>query len=76
MLNCAKLGKWFALIIYLYYLFLVSNEVPDEPVVSPVSGSIFEKRLIVKFIKENNSDPVNGNELTVEQLVNIKSKSN
>ncbi|XP_050432768.1 pre-mRNA-processing factor 19 [Adelges cooleyi] len=50
----------------------ISNEVPEHPVVSPVSGSVFERRLIEKYIKENNTDPVNGEELTVEQLVDIK----
>nr|CAG4636083.1 EOG090X0489 [Eubosmina coregoni]SVE69727.1 EOG090X0489 [Eubosmina coregoni] len=50
----------------------LSNEVPEHPVVSPVSGSIFERRLIEKYIADNGVDPVNGKELTVDQLVEIK----
>lgn len=51
----------------------VSNEVPEHPVVSPVSGSVFERRLIEKYIADNGVDPVNGKELTVDQLIEIKS---
>ncbi|EZA46855.1 Pre-mRNA-processing factor, partial [Ooceraea biroi] len=49
-----------------------SNEVPEHPVISPVSGSIFEKRLIEKYVTENGVDPINGKELTVEQLIDVK----
>ena len=55
------------------YVFSVSNEVPEHPVVSPVSGSIFEKRLIEKYVTENGVDPITGKELTIEQLIDIKS---
>jgi pre-mRNA-processing factor 19 len=51
----------------------VSNEVPEHPVVSPVSGCIYEQRLIEKYVAENGTDPMNGEKLTVEELVNIKS---
>ncbi|XP_053987432.1 pre-mRNA-processing factor 19 [Hylaeus volcanicus] len=50
----------------------ISNEVPEHPVVSPVSGSIFERRLIEKFVTENGVDPITGKELTIEQLIDIK----
>jgi len=41
-------------------------------VISPVSGSIFERRLIEKYVSENGVDPINGKELTIEQLIDIK----
>lgn len=41
--------------------------------VSPVSGSIFEKRLIEKYVTENGVDPITGKELTIDQLIDIKS---
>ncbi|KAI5697678.1 hypothetical protein M8J75_014000 [Diaphorina citri] len=50
----------------------LSNEVPEHPVVSPISGSVFEKRLIEKYIKENGTDPINAERLTLEQLIDIK----
>lgn len=47
---------------------------PDEPVVSPVSGSIFEKRLIERYVAENGVDPINGKELKAEQLIEMSRK--
>ena len=54
-------------------VYVVSNEVPEHPVVSPVSGSVFERRLIEKYIADNGVDPTNGKEITVDQLIEIKS---
>ena len=39
---------------------------------SPVSNNVFERRLIVKYIHENGTDPINGESLTEEQLLEIK----
>ncbi|XP_065208797.1 pre-mRNA-processing factor 19 [Planococcus citri] len=50
----------------------ISNELPEHPVISPVSGCIFERRLIEKYLQENGTDPINGKELTSEQLIDIK----
>lgn len=50
----------------------ITNEVPEFPVVSQVSGAVFEKRIIEKYIAENGCDPVNGKELKVENLIEIK----
>lgn len=52
--------------------FVVSNEIPEQPVVSPVSGAIFEKRLIEKYINENGCDPINNESLDISQLIEIK----
>lgn len=53
-------------------IFLVTNEVPEQPVISPSSGAIFERRIIEKYILENGCDPINGKEITVEELIEIK----
>ncbi|KOB76379.1 Wd-repeat protein, partial [Operophtera brumata] len=50
----------------------ISNEVPEAPVVSPSSGAVFEKRVIEKYIIENGVDPINGKELRIEELIDIK----
>lgn len=54
-------------------VFLVSNEVPEHPVISPVSGAIFEKRLIEKYLADNGIDPISRKELTIDQLIEVKS---
>lgn len=54
-------------------VYLVSNEVPEHPVVSPVSGCIYERRLIEKYIAENGTDPMNGENLNASALVDVKS---
>ncbi|EDV22055.1 uncharacterized protein TRIADDRAFT_64168 [Trichoplax adhaerens] len=51
----------------------ICNEVPEEPVLSLKSNCIFEKRLIVKYIKENGKDPVSGDDIEEADLVNINS---
>lgn len=51
----------------------VSGEAPQEPVVSKLSGSVFEKRLVEKYIEENGKDPVSGDDLTLDDLLPIKS---
>lgn len=50
----------------------ISHEVPDHPVLSPVSGHIFERRLVEKFIAENGNDPMTGEPLTTDQLIEVK----
>lgn len=50
----------------------VSGEAPDEPVVSKKTGTVFEKRLIEKYIEDNGKDPITGDELDLEDLLPIK----
>ncbi len=52
--------------------FLVSGNTPDEPVVSKLSGHVFEKRLIEKWLEEKNTCPVTNQTLTKEDLIEIK----
>ncbi|KAG0329672.1 Pre-mRNA-processing factor 19 [Dissophora globulifera] len=51
---------------------LVSGEAPENPVVSKKSGQVYERRLIVKYIEDNGKDPVSGEELSVDDLLDIK----
>ena len=49
---------------------------PEQAVVSPVSGYVFEKRLIVKYLNENgNVDPMNQQPLGADQLIDVKVSS-
>lgn len=54
--------------------FEVSNEVPEHPCVSPSSNCVFERRLIEKYIAENGTDPISGEQISEEQLIDIKGK--
>ena len=42
--------------------------------VSPVSGCVYERRLIEKYISENGTDPMNGEKLAMEMMIDVKSK--
>ncbi|KAH6680411.1 WD40-repeat-containing domain protein [Halenospora varia] len=51
----------------------ISGEAPQHPVASSKSGNVFEKRLIEAYISENHKDPVNGEELEITDLIDLKS---
>ena len=53
-------------------LLAVSGEPPTTPVVSKKSGLVYEARLIRKYIQENAKDPISGEELSEEDLVEVK----
>jgi pre-mRNA-processing factor 19 len=50
----------------------ISGEPPLEPVVSSKSGKVYERRLIVKYINENGTDPITGEKLEESDLIAIK----
>jgi hypothetical protein len=50
----------------------ISGEPPLEPVVSAKSGKVYERRLIVKYINENGTDPITGEKLEESDLIAIK----
>lgn len=54
------------------YDFQVSNEIAENAVISPVSGYIYEKRLLLKYVKENGTDPMTNEALNPEQLIEVK----
>ncbi|KAK4651003.1 hypothetical protein QC762_700710 [Podospora pseudocomata] len=53
-------------------LCALSGEVPEEPVVSRKTGTVFEKRLILKYIQENGKEPGTEEELDPEDLLDVK----
>lgn len=51
----------------------ISNETPEHPCISPVSGAVFERRLLEKALADNGGvDPVNGESLALDQLIDVK----
>jgi len=50
----------------------ISGEVPTDPVVASPSGNVYERRLIEKYIAENNTDPITGGKLELSDLITVK----
>ncbi|KAF7367280.1 hypothetical protein MSAN_00790000 [Mycena sanguinolenta] len=50
----------------------ISGEPPQEPVVAAKSGNVYERRLILKYITENGTDPITGDKLEESDLIAIK----
>ncbi|KIJ68708.1 hypothetical protein HYDPIDRAFT_81838 [Hydnomerulius pinastri MD-312] len=49
----------------------ISGETPQDPVFSK-SGHLYERRLILKYISENGTDPLTGEKLEESDLVTVK----
>ncbi|KAJ3057054.1 hypothetical protein HK097_001023 [Rhizophlyctis rosea] len=52
--------------------YTVSGQAPQHPVVSKKSGHLFERSLILKYIAENGRDPITGDSLTADDLVELR----
>lgn len=50
----------------------ISGEPPQDPVVSSKSGHIYERRLILKYINDNGTDPLTGEKLEESDLLTVK----
>ncbi|CAO3597311.1 unnamed protein product [Absidia cylindrospora] len=50
----------------------ISGEAPEHPVVSIKSGQLFERRFIEKYITDHGKDPINGEEMTADDLIEVK----
>lgn len=50
------------------FVCAISGDLAEEPVVSPASGEIFEKRLIVKYIDSEGIDPVSKQPLKASEV--------
>lgn len=67
--------KFYSLLIFFFIcLNIVSGELAIEPVVSKVSGHIYESRLIKKVIIETSKDPITGQSLSEDDLIPIVGK--
>lgn len=53
-------------------LAAVSGEVPQEPVVSRKSGHLYEKRLILKHLEADGRDPVTGEDMSPDDLLELQ----
>ncbi|XP_039268045.1 pre-mRNA-processing factor 19-like [Styela clava] len=53
----------------------ISGEVPDHPCISQVSGCVFERRLLEKYVQEHGVDPTCNEPISPEQIIDIKTHS-
>ncbi|CAN0172769.1 unnamed protein product [Pylaiella littoralis] len=52
----------------------ISGQTPETPVVSKKSGHVYEKRLIVKYIDAEGKCPATGEELSADDLLELRSE--
>lgn len=49
----------------------ISGEPPQDPVITK-SGQVYERRLILKYITDNGTDPITGEKLEESDLITVK----
>ncbi|KAI6133309.1 nuclear matrix protein NMP200 [Pisolithus croceorrhizus] len=54
------------------YFCGISGEPPQDPVISAKSGHVYERRLILKYITDNGTEPLTGDKLEESDLLTIK----
>ncbi len=58
----------------LYYCS-ITGELAEVPVISKKSGHVFEKRVIEKYIEANQTDPINNQPLTKNDIIALQGNS-
>ncbi|KAI5968947.1 hypothetical protein KGF57_000062 [Candida theae] len=54
----------------------ISGEEITDPIVSPKSGAVFERRYIENYINTNGTDPINNEPLKIDELIPLKLETN
>ncbi|KIK26558.1 hypothetical protein PISMIDRAFT_94703 [Pisolithus microcarpus 441] len=57
------------------YFCGISGEPPQDPVISAKSGHVYERRLILKYITDNGTEPLTGDKLEESDLLTIKAST-
>lgn len=50
----------------------ISGEEVKDPIVSPKSGAVFERKYIEHFVSTNGTDPINNETLTIDELIPLR----
>eukprot|EP01137_Pigoraptor_chileana_P016885 Opistho-2@6141 len=54
------------------YVCAVTGVVPEDAVVSRVSGHIYERRVLEKYLADNGTDPVTGQSMGGDDIIAVK----
>ncbi|KAI5961302.1 hypothetical protein CANMA_003822 [Candida margitis] len=54
----------------------ISGEEVKDPIVSPKSGAVFERKYIEKYVSTSGTDPINNQPLTINELIALQVPAN